>query len=169
MTNYYKRGDIFLANLDPVIGSEQGGIRPLLCIQNDVGNKHSHTLIVAAITSSKNKVLPTHVSLPNVDFLEDNSVLLMEQLRTIDINRIVKYIGSLTQGIMKLADHALAISIGIDKRKRNELIMTLCHTCANNFFESPHYNIYRTDHTQIEKEPCTFCSRGIGFEFEIYF
>lgn len=108
-----KRGDIFYANLDPVIGSEQGGTRPVLIIQNDIGNRHSPTVIIAAITSRRKCRLPTHAPLYEYGKLEQSSVVLLEQIRTIDKRRLEEYIGSLTDVKMLDIDRALAVSIGI--------------------------------------------------------
>lgn len=110
-----RRGDVFYADLNPVVGSEQGGIRPVLVIQNDVGNKYSPTVIIAAITSQIDKAkLPTHVELPHEDYgLEKDSVLLLEQLRTIDKRRLKEKITFLDQDIMAKVDEALKISLGL--------------------------------------------------------
>ena len=110
-----KRGDVFYADLSPVIGSEQGGVRPVVIIQNDVGNKYSPTTIVAAITSQMNKTkLPTHVKVKaeNND-LPKNSVILLEQVRTIDKKRLREKIGKFGTKIMDDVDEALKISIGL--------------------------------------------------------
>lgn len=110
-----RRGDIFYADLNPVVGSEQGGIRPVLVVQNDVGNKYSPTVIIAAITSQIDKAkLPTHVELKSADYgLEKDSVILLEQLRTIDKRRLRDKIAMLDQDIMEKVDEALRISLGL--------------------------------------------------------
>ncbi len=110
-----KRGDVFYAELDPVIGSEQGGVRPVLIIQNDVGNQHSPTTIVAAITGQLSKAkLPTHVDLAGRENgLAKNSVVLVEQVRTIDKTRLKEYICTLDKQIMEQVDQALLISMGL--------------------------------------------------------
>lgn len=110
-----KRGDIYYADLSPVIGSEQGGVRPILVIQNNVGNKYSPTIIVAAITSQINKAkLPTHVEIIGDDFgLPKDSVLLMEQIRTIDKKRLREKIGKFDEDMMKKVDLALKTSVGL--------------------------------------------------------
>lgn len=108
-----KRGDIYYADLRPVVGSEQGGIRPVLIIQNDTGNKHSPTVIVAAITSKMNKAkLPTHIELSadEYDIVKD-SVILLEQLRTIDKKRLKDKVCHLEGDIMKNVNEALLISL----------------------------------------------------------
>ncbi|AEE90683.1 endoribonuclease toxin [Tepidanaerobacter acetatoxydans Re1] len=112
-----RRGDIFYADLNPVVGSEQGGIRPVLVVQNDVGNKYSPTVIIAAITSQIDKAkLPTHVELQSKDYgLEKDSVILLEQLRTIDKRRLKEKITILDQDIMKKVDEALKVSLGLEE------------------------------------------------------
>ena len=110
-----RRGDIFYADLNPVIGSEQGGIRPVLVVQNDVGNKYSPTVIIAAITSQIDKAkLPTHIELQSEDYgIEKDSVILLEQLRTIDKRRLKEKITILDQDIMAKVDEALKVSLGL--------------------------------------------------------
>ena len=108
-----KRGDIYYADLRPVVGSEQGGVRPVLIIQNDTGNKHSPTDICAAITSRQNKAkLPTHIELQAKQYnIEKNSVILLEQLRTIDKARLKDRVCHLDDNMMDQVNHALAISL----------------------------------------------------------
>jgi len=108
-----RRGDIYYADLRPVIGSEQGGVRPVLIIQNDVGNKHSPTVICAAITSKMNKAkLPTHIELSSKEYeIVKDSVILLEQLRTIDKKRLKDKVCHLEGSIMKEVDNALAVSL----------------------------------------------------------
>ena len=115
MENLIKRGDIYFADLSPVVGSEQGGVRPVLVIQNDVGNKFSPTVIVSAITSQLSKAkLPTHVELSSVQYhLPKDSVVLLEQIRTIDKVRLMQYIGRLGDKDMKKIDRALTESLSI--------------------------------------------------------
>ena len=109
-----RRGTLFYADLDPVVGSEQGGTRPVLVLQNNVGNSFSPTVVTAAITSRRDKTnLPTHVSLENVPGLAPTSLLLLEQLRTIDRKRLRGYIGCINKEKMLEVNAALAISVGI--------------------------------------------------------
>ena len=111
-----KRGDMFYADLSPVIGSEQGGIRPVLIIQNDLGNKYSPTVIAAAITSQTNKAkLPTHIELgENTQGLKSNSVVLTEQIRTIDKSRLKEKIGHIDDmTIINKVNDALGVSFGL--------------------------------------------------------
>lgn len=108
-----RRGDIFYADLSPVIGSEQGGVRPVLIVQNDIGNKHSPTVICAAITSKMNKAkLPTHVEIDARKYqIVKNSVVLLEQIRTIDKQRLKDLVCHLDQELMKKVDEALSVSL----------------------------------------------------------
>ena len=108
-----KRGDIFYADLSPVVGSEQGGIRPVMIIQNDIGNRHSPTVICAAITSKMNKAkLPTHIEVDaNKYHLVKNSVVLLEQVRTIDKQRLKEFICHVDNKLMAQVDDALRISL----------------------------------------------------------
>ena len=110
-----KRGDIYYADLSPVVGSEQGGIRPVLVIQNDIGNKYSPTVIAAAITSQINKAkMPTHIKLAAKDYgLNEDSVILLEQIRTIDKRRLREKIGRIDDGLMASVNNALSISFGL--------------------------------------------------------
>ena len=111
-----RRGDIYYADLRPVVGSEQGGIRPVLIIQNDIGNKHSPTVICAAITSKMNKAkLPTHIELnaSKYDMVKD-SVILLEQLRTIDKKRLKDRICHLDQDIMQVVNNGLMVSLELN-------------------------------------------------------
>lgn len=110
-----KRGDIFYADLRPVVGSEQGGVRPVLIIQNDVGNKHSPTVICAAITSKMNKAkLPTHIEIDaKTCHIVRDSVILLEQVRTIDKQRLKDKICHLDAGILEQVNQALCISLDL--------------------------------------------------------
>lgn len=112
-----KRGDMFYADLSPVVGSEQGGIRPVLIIQNDLGNKYSPTVIAAAITSQTNKAkLPTHIEIDSEGCgLKNNSVILAEQIRTIDKSRLKERIGHIEdENVMNQINNALGVSFGLE-------------------------------------------------------
>ena len=120
-----KRGDMFYADLSPVVGSEQGGIRPVLIIQNDLGNKYSPTVIAAAITSQTNKTkLPTHIEIvENTSGLKSNSVVLTEQIRTIDKSRLKEKIGHIDDNtIINKLNNALGVSFGLDWQKEANMI-----------------------------------------------
>lgn len=110
-----KRGDIYYADLSPVIGSEQGGVRPVLIVQNDIGNRYSPTVIIAAITSQINKAkLPTHIEIVATDYgLPKDSVVLLEQIRTIDKRRLDEKVGHLDDDMMDKVNEALLISLGL--------------------------------------------------------
>lgn len=115
MDHNIKRGDIYYADLSPVVGSEQGGIRPVLIVQNNVGNRYSPTVIAAAITSQVNKAkMPTHISLGARSFgLTKDSVVLMEQIRTLDKKRLREKMGTIDEENMHRIDEALAVSFGL--------------------------------------------------------
>ena len=115
MNGKIKRGDMFYANLNEGIGSEQSGYRPILIVQNNTGNKHSHTVIVAVITSKiEGKTnLPTHYVIKAQQGLEQNSLIMLEQIRTLDKARLKEYIGRLDKKTMEDVDKALAISVGL--------------------------------------------------------
>ncbi|NLL38304.1 MAG: type II toxin-antitoxin system PemK/MazF family toxin [Clostridiales bacterium] len=112
-----RRGDIYYADLSPVVGSEQGGMRPVLIVQNDTGNKHSPTVIAAAITSQINKArLPTHIELSAKSYgLTKDSVILLEQIRTIDKRRLKEHMGKLDDSLMNRVDNAIAVSFGLNE------------------------------------------------------
>ena len=108
-----KRGELYYADLSPVVGSEQGGIRPVLVVQNDIGNKYSPTIIAAAVTSKINKArLPTHIELPSSYGLVKDSVILLEQIRTLDKRRLKERIGELPPATMQRVNEAILISLG---------------------------------------------------------
>lgn len=113
-----KRGEIYYADLSPVVGSEQGGVRPVLIIQNDVGNRYSPTVIAAAITSRRDKAkLPTHIALFAAGCgLTKDSIILLEQIRTIDKQRLRECMGEIPRDVMKQVDNALEISFGLIPR-----------------------------------------------------
>ena len=114
-----RRGEIYYADLSPVVGSEQGGTRPVLIVQNDTGNKHSPTVIAAAITSQTGKArLPTHISLAGHEVgLTKDSVVLLEQIRTIDKKRLREHMGRLDEALMNQVDGAIAVSFGLSQSR----------------------------------------------------
>lgn len=110
-----KRGDIYYADLNPAVGSEQGGIRPVLVVQNDVGNCYSPTIIIAVLTSKSKKKLPTHISIHSGEGnIAMDSTVLLEQLRTIDKFRLQKYVGSISGETMDRIDRAMLVSLGLN-------------------------------------------------------
>lgn len=162
-----RRGDIYHADLNPVFGSEQGGYRPVLVIQNDIGNQYSPTVIIAAITSKPKSKLPTHVAIPaDIEGLEKDSVVLLEQLRTLDKRRLDGYIGTLDRRQMLKIDEALCSSTGLRKMDK-PIVMCLCPICAKPFFESREHFIQRADKNQDLKETCMFCNVRQGYDYLI--
>ena len=123
-----RRGDIFYADLSPVVGSEQGGLRPVLVVQNDMGNKYSPTVIVAAITSKLGKAkLPTHIDInmndgrEHTEGLAKDSVILLEQMRTVDKQRLREKMGHISPELMETVDRALLVSLGLAPRRSVDL------------------------------------------------
>ena len=116
MDTTVKRGDIFYADLSPVVGSEQGGTRPVLIVQNDTGNRHSPTVIAAAITSQKDKTkLPTHIQVhTTASGLAKDSIVLLEQIRTLDKQRLKEHMGRLDDEHMMMVNDAIAVSFGLN-------------------------------------------------------
>ncbi|MEG0691784.1 MAG: type II toxin-antitoxin system PemK/MazF family toxin [Oscillospiraceae bacterium] len=166
MERTYLRGDLYYANLGRGIGSEQQGRRPVVIIQNNVGNKHSPTVIVASITSKigiKSK-LPTHYYIGAENGLELPSVALLKQLRTIDKHRLESYIGRLSATHINGLNHALAISIDLVDMLPNVLIMSLCPVCEPHFRNTGSYHIYHLNHKQSAKDTCTYCNQRMGFD-----
>lgn len=173
-TREIQRGDVFFADLSPVKGSEQGGIRPVLVIQNDIGNKFSTTVIVAPITSHiKKRELPTHVQLPASVGLPENSMVLLEQIRTIDKCRVEQYIMSIDRLSMTQVNRALEISLGLKPQQKerqdkpDELVLCLCPTCASQFSNSPDHIIRRVNPLSDVKEDCTYCQVRKGYDYRI--
>ena len=114
MNNTVRRGDIYYADLSPVVGSEQGGVRPVLIVQNDVGNRYSPTVIAAAITSQTGKArLPTHIEVHTDSGLAKSSIVLLEQIRTLDKRRLKDRMGHLDDETMTLVNDALSVSFGL--------------------------------------------------------
>lgn len=149
-----KRGEIYCADLNHVIGSEQGGNRPVLILSNDVGNKFSNTVIIACLTSKRKKLLPTHVTIRQQDIYEESTVLL-EQIRTIDKQRISKYICTLSDDTMKQIDDALRISLDLKERSDNENMdeLKVINVCGVECFEKE-----GTAYLKLET-----VARGLGF------
>ena len=119
MDTNVKRGEIYYADLSPVVGSEQGGMRPVLIVQNDTGNRHSPTVIAAAITSQMGKAkLPTHIELAAQSYgLPRESVVLLEQIRTLDKKRLRQCMGHLDSAVMEKVDNAIAVSFGLNRER----------------------------------------------------
>lgn len=169
MNHTYLRGDMYYADLGKGIGSEQEGYRPVVIIQNNVGNKHSPTVIIASITSKRDAKakLPTHYLIEAEDGLELPSIVLLEQLRTIDKRRLSSFIGHLSEKHIQGINHALAVSVGLIESIPNKLILCLCRTCAENFYGSGAFVLRRVNSEQTEKDTCTYCNSRKGFDYEI--
>ena len=169
MKETYLRGDMYYADLGDGIGSEQNGYRPVLIIQNNTGNKHSPTVIVAAISSKvgvKAK-LPTHYYIEAVCGLQMPSIVLLEQLRTIDKWRLDTYIGRLTDQHIRGINHALAISVGLISPVPKKLTLCLCSVCADNFRNTGAFSLRRTNPKQAAKDTCTYCNHRKGLDYEV--
>ncbi len=166
MNNEYARGEIYLAALDGGVGSEQAGRRPVVIIQNNVGNKYSSTLIVAAMTSDSNikSQLPTHYYMGSTCGLYKDSVVLLEQLRTIDKSRIIHYIGKVNWYQMKEIDKALGISVGLESTSH----ITLCPICARKLHSSGAFVIKKTSRA-IKKKSCRVCKTEKARNYEVSF
>ena len=158
-----KRGDIFTANLDPVVGSEQGGIRPVLIIQNNTGNRFSPTVIAAVITSRRKGTQPTHVALGSDCGLPEDSILSAEQPRTLDKSRLLKYIGHVDRPVMDEVNRALKVSL--DLLRNEPYRITLCRPCASAFYCSGSHVIRRADRYQATKSLCDYCCSRYGFDY----
>lgn len=161
------RGEIYYADLNPVVGSEQGGMRPVLIVQNDTGNRHSPTVIVAAITTRNKPDMPTHVRLIGLECLKESSVVLLEQLRTVDKIRLKEYIGRASEEQVFEINHALAISLGLIPNMKEPIELCLCSICAEQFYRSKYHHIERVDKKQKVKELCTYCNVRHGFDYRI--
>ena len=164
-----KRGDIYYAKLDPVVGSEQGETRPVLVVQNDVGNKHSPTIVIAPITCNlKKNPLPTHVVIPQSSGLNTDSLALVEQIRTLDRTRFGEYIGRVNSKVQAEIDDALAVCVGISgspHQKLEILALCLCPRCESNFEDSGCILIKKG--WKKNKKLCDFCGTRQGFLFWI--
>lgn len=169
MKRTYYRGELYYADLGTGVGSEQNGYRPVAIIQNDIGNKHSPTTIIAAIsTQIKSKAkLPTHFYVSPDCGLSQPSIIMLEQIRTIDKVRLDKYIGKLSASEISGLNHALAISIGLIPSMPNKLILCLCSTCADRFFGSGTYSLRKINSLEVEKDLCSYCNSKAGDPYVI--
>ena len=189
MSNEIFRGQVYFMDLGQRIGSEQSGMRPVIIVQNDTGNRRSPTVIIVPITSQiKKENLPTHISLRSGHGLEENSIALCEHVNTIDKQRLLDYVGHITTMELRQVDRALAISVGLvesynkpwidgprpkprieesDTGAPDELRLCLCPTCASQFYNSPDHIIRRVDPLQTDKEDCTYCNVRKGVDYRI--
>ena len=167
MDDHPRRGDVFFAFLDPVLGCEQGGTRPVLVVQNDAGNRRSKTIIVAAITGKPKANLPVHVPVPASAGLREGSVALLEQLRTIDKLRLRGRAGHIGAEQMRLVDAALAVSLGLKGPGDDFMLLTRCRKCHQTFCDSDDYLVWRADFEQEQREPCTICNTRTGYDYKV--
>ena len=169
MSRTYLRGDMYYADLGRGVGSEQEGYRPVVIIQNNKGNRHSPTVIVAAISSKvgvKPK-LPTHYFINAENGLDLPSIVLMEQIRTLDKRRLTKYIGRLDKEHIRGMNHALAVSIGLIEPVPSKLTLCLCGACADAFRGTGAYSLQRVGPKQAEKGICTYCNQRRGYDYSV--
>jgi len=166
MTQKYFRGQIYFVDFDPAQGSEQGGVRPALVLQNNIGNQHSPTLIVAPITSSKKPQLPVHLPISGVHSLRKGSTVLLEQIRVVDKARVGKYMGSVGYVGMKLIDAALMVSLDIRHLDKESTEMSLCPICKSQFEDSG-FDVWLISKPSDPKEFCDYCNHRTGFCYEV--
>ena len=169
MSRTYLRGDMYYADLGRGVGSEQEGYRPVVIIQNNTGNRHSPTVIVAAISSKvgvKPK-LPTHYFINAENGLDLPSIVLMEQIRTLDKRRLEKYIGRLGKEHIQGMNHALAVSIGLIEPIPSELILSLCGACADAFCGTGAFALREVTPGQAERGRCAFCGKSQGADYKV--
>ena len=167
MERKYNRGEMYYAQLGNGIGSEQKGRRPVVIIQNDIGNTYSPTLIVAAITSEiyGKPQLPTHCFLKADYGLQKDSFILLEQIRTIDKTRIGKYIGRIPDEHIPKLNHALEVSVGL-YRNENEKIW-LCDTCAKKIRSTGVFSLSKNERFIKSQELCTLCRKRKGSSYSL--
>lgn len=170
MKHTYLRGDIYYADLGHGVGSEQEGCRPVVIIQNNVGNKYSPTVIVASITSKAGEKakLPTHYYIDTGGDLKLPSIVLLEQLRTVDKRRLGNFIGHLSEKHICGINHALAVSIGLIKNVPQKLTLCLCSTCANNFYNPGITICAGSIHIKQQKAPALTATAGKGWTMRLF-
>ena len=173
MKHLITRGDILFVDLENGIGSEQNGNRPGVIIQNDAGNRHSPTVILAPTSTAVKKLhQPTHVFLPAKFGLSEPSIILLEQIRTVDKRRLGTYIGHLDKTYIQALNKAIEVSVGLKAPPRKRLqsppeqaLMTLCGRCLDLYWRTNAFYIRRADPSQFSKEICTFCGTRMGFDY----
>lgn len=169
MNGIYSRGELYFADLGNGVGSEQNGNRPVAVIQNDTGNRYSPTVIVAAITSqtATKHHLPTHCFVGEECGLSQPSIILLEQLRTVDKQRLGSYIGHLNPLQLQYLDCALAVSLNLLTHSDIPFVLCLCNVCADNFRNSGTYFLHPLHSDPNEKSVCTYCGHRFGFDFAL--
>ena len=170
MSRTYLRGDMYYADLGRGVGSEQEGYRPVVIIQNNKGNQHSPTVIVAAISGKAGvkPKLPTHHFINAECGLELPSIVLMEQIRTLDKRRLTKYIGRLSKEHIRGMDHSLAVSVGLIEPVPSKLTLCLCGACADAFRGTGAFALRKIMPEQAEKGICAYCKQGAGEDHDVF-
>ena len=164
-TKQYCRGDIFMADLGQGIGSEQAGLRPVVIVQNNAGNRNSPTVIVAPVTSRKKHRLPTHLRLGQKFGLEKHSLLLAEQLRTLDKTRLTEKVGALDAEALEGMDQVLRSSLNL--QHRFYFSMYLCPVCSHLLYRSACFFPRRTEKFPRRKARCQLCRERSGFAYDV--
>jgi len=162
------RGDVYFADLDPVNGHEQGGHRPVLVIQNDVGNQHSPTTIIVPMTTAQKPLLPTHVYLAEADGIVGGSLIMCEQIRTLDKNRLGDRLGRLSDLTMMDVDEAIRVSLHVGRgRTADDFEICLCHRCLQNFKDTNVYQVSRSWTATGIREQCDYCGVRQGWTYSL--
>ena len=169
MAKPYYRAALYYADLGKGIGSEQEGYRPVMIIQNNKGNKYSPTVIVAPVTTNHEAKakLPTHCYIGAESGSDTSSVILLEQLRTIDKKRLGHYIGRLNQTHLQQLNQALAVSIQLTEASVSRISICLCSTCAKKFSSIGAFSLQQRSHRQKAKEVCAVCKQSPGIDYEM--
>ena len=162
------RGEVYYAVLGCGMGSEQSGVRPVVILQNDIGNKFSPTTIIAPISGqiATKASLPTHYCLEAQAGLLEPSMILLEQIRTIDKQRLGRRLGRLSEEHMHGISRAVKISLGLIDTPP-QMVLCLCGVCASQFRLAQSHALRRVDPLQVQKEICTYCNRRWGFDYEV--
>ena len=170
-TNPVNWGDIYYCDLGPSEGSVQAKLRPVLIIQNNVGNKNGPTTLVAAISSVIKKMyLPTHILLDVTCGLKKRSIVMLEQVFTVNIaTELKEYVGRISDSrTIAAVKRGIAVETGIielPRKREPDLVLSLCPKCRNTFLQNPENILRRVDHLQVEKEKCYICQMAYGFDY----
>ena len=163
------RGELYYADLGKGVGSEQEGYRPVVIVQNNMGNKYSPTVIVAPVTTNHEAKakLPIHCYIGAESGLDAPSVILLEQLRTIDKKRLGHFVGRLNRTHLRQLNHALAISIHLAEPQINRISICLCSICAKKFSGMGAFSLQQRNHSQKTKELCPACKQRPGVDYDM--
>lgn len=162
MSMTVRRGQVYLALLDPVIGSEQGGRRPVVVVSNNMGNRHGTTIVVVPVSTSARSALPTHVRVGGEAGLSERSVALCEQVRTVDKKRLLRFMGRLGRSSMALVGVALETELGL---AQDAELIVLCPSCADDFREAGSCRLRRVSPNEPSGEFCSVCATRRGYEY----